>query len=105
MQGVELEAIEVKFDRAPGMGSNQVTEIVGQLGRRQVVDQVIEVVAHAPDASGIGIDGFGLQALELEVLEVGLVALVKVGLGWVVWLGGSHAGVSSRNIAKSPQQD
>ena len=46
--------------------------------------------------------GFGLQALELEVFEVGLIALVKVSLGFVR---GIHAGVSSRNIAKSPQQN
>ena len=46
--------------------------------------------------------GFGLQALELEVLEVGLVALIEFSPGWV---GGIHAGVSSRNIAKSPQQN
>ena len=51
---------------------------------------------------GIGIDGLGLQALELEVFEVGLIALLKISLGFV---GSSHAGVSSRNIAKSPQQN
>jgi hypothetical protein len=29
---------------------------------------VVEVLAHAPDATGVGVDGFGLQAFELEVL-------------------------------------
>ena len=63
---------------------------------------LLEVVAHAPDASGIGIDGLGLQTFELEVFEVGLIALVKVSPGFVR---GIHAGVSSRNVAKSPQTE
>ena len=40
------------------------------------------------DGTCIGINGLGLQALELEVFEVGLIALIKVGLGW---FGGIHA--------------
>ncbi|MDO8777615.1 MAG: hypothetical protein Q7K57_54650 [Burkholderiaceae bacterium] len=62
---------------------------------------MVKVVAHAPDGAGIGINGFGLQALEFEVLEVGLVALIEISLG----AGGLHAVVSSRNVAKSPHQN
>jgi len=61
-----------------------------------VVDAVIEVIADAPDGARIGFDGLGLQALELEVLEVGLVLPVKIGDGWLC-----HAGISSRLVAKS----
>ncbi len=50
--------------------------------RRKIVDLVVEVLAHAPDATGVGVDGFGLQALELEVLQVGAVRAGK-------WLGKS----------------
>ena len=42
------------------------------------------------------------RVVGVNVLEVGLVALIEISLGWV---GGIHAGVSSRNIAKSPQQN
>jgi hypothetical protein len=79
---------------------DQVTEVVGQLRGRQVVDLVVEVVAHAPDGAGIGVDGLGLQALEFEVLEVGLVLLIKISRG-----AGFHAAVSSRNVAESPHRN
>ncbi|MDP2829920.1 MAG: hypothetical protein Q8O37_15110 [Sulfuricellaceae bacterium] len=83
MGGVELQAIQVKFDRAPGVALDQVAEIVGQLGFGEVVDLVGEVSAQAPDGAGVGVDGLGLQPLELEVLEMGLVLPVEVlGRGW-----------------------
>ena len=46
----------------------------------------------------VGINGLGMQALELEVLEMSLIVLLEIsfGAGWV------HAGVSSRNVAESP---
>ena len=87
MQGVELEAIQIEFDGAPGVRGDQIAEVVGQLGRRQVVYVVLEVGAHAPDGTAVGVDGFGLQAFELEVLEVGLVALIEISAG----AGGLHA--------------
>ena len=62
---------------------------------------VVEILAHAPDGSAVGVDGLGLQALELEVLEVGLVALIKIGAG----AGGLHVDASSRDVAKSPRQN
>lgn len=44
---------------------------------RKVVDLVVEVVPHAPDGAGIGVDGLGLQALEFEVFEVAAVRATK----------------------------
>ena len=60
------------------MRCNQFAEVVGQLRFGQAVDLVIEAFADAPDGARIGVDGLGLQALELEVLVMGLVLLVKV---------------------------
>lgn len=94
--GVELQAVEVELDRAPGVGLDQVAEIVGQLGLGEVIDLVVEVVVQAPDGADLGVDGLGLQALELEVLEVALVLP-----GEVFGSAGRHAGSSSRNIAES----
>ncbi len=59
------------------MRGNQVTEVVGQLRSRQVVDLVVEVLAHAPDATGVSVNGLRLQAFELEVLQVGGVRAAK----------------------------
>lgn len=98
--GVELQAIQIKFDCAPGVGLDQVAEIVGQLGFGEVVDLVGEVSAQAPDGAGISLDGLGLQPLELEVLEMRLVLPVKV-FGGACCRHCRHAGLSSRNIAQS----
>ncbi len=38
---------------------------------------MLKVVAHAPDGTGAGVDGFGLQALEPEVVQVGAVPAAK----------------------------
>jgi len=98
--GVELEAIQVKLDRAPGVRFDQVAEIVGELLGRELVNCVVEVVAHAPDGAAVGINGLGLQAFALEVFEMGLVALIKFSLGaWV------HAAESSRFVAESPSSE
>ena len=81
VQGVELQAVQVVLDRAAGVGGDQVAEVVGELGPGQVVDLVVEILAHAPDGARVDVDGLGLQALELEVFEVALVALVEVSTG------------------------
>jgi hypothetical protein len=101
MQGVELERIKIKLDRTPGVRGHEITQLICQLSGRQVLDWMVEVIAHAPDGMGIGVNGFGLQALELEVLEMGLVLLIETRLG----VGGLHVGVSSRNVAKSPHRN
>lgn len=84
--GVKLEAIQVQLDGAPGVGLDQVAEVIGQLGFGEVVDLVGKIPAQAPDGAGIGVDGLGLQPLELEVLEVGLVLPIKVLGGRSSWL-------------------
>lgn len=38
MQCVELEAIQIKLDHAPGVRGNQIAEVIGQLKGRQVVE-------------------------------------------------------------------
>jgi len=53
------------------------------------------------DGAAIGVNGLGLQAFEFEVLEVGLVVLIKISLG----AGQFHARRSSRNVAKSPRRN
>ena len=72
-----LKAIQIKFDGAPGVRSNQLAEVVGQLGARQRIDLVVKVLAHAPNGTGVSVNGFGLQAFELEVLQVGTVPAGK----------------------------
>ena len=51
------------------------------------------------DSDGLGVireSELGLAALEFEVFEMGLVALIKISRG----AGALHAGVSSRNVAE-----
>ena len=100
VDGVELEAVQIELDCAPGVAGDEVAEVVGQLGFGQVVDAVREILTHAPDGAGIGIDGLGLQPLELEVLEMGLVLPVEVRAAARL-----HAGLSSRNTAQSTPRE
>ena len=55
---------------------------------RLVFYLMIEVVTHASNGTGVGIDGLGLQAFELEVFEMGFVALIesrwRLGSCWCV---------------------
>ena len=101
VQGEELQPIQIELDRAPGVRGEKFGEVVGELRLGQAVDLVIETRTDAADGAGVGVDGLRLQALELEVLEVGLVLLVEVCL----WFGGGrfddHGGVSSRMVAQS----
>ena len=83
------------------MRCNQFAEVVGQLRFGQAVDLVIETQTDAPDGARVGVDGLRLQALELEVLEMGLVLLVKVALRCGGGRFGDHGGVSSRMVAQS----
>ena len=76
--GVELQAVEIEFDRAPGVGLDQVAEIVGQLSFAKIVDPMRKIPAQTTDGPRIGFDGLRLQPLELEVFEMGLVLPVKV---------------------------
>ena len=65
------------------MGGDEIAEIVGKLLLRKIVNLLTKVLAQSSDGAGIGVgvDGIGLQHLELEVLKMGLVLPVKVR-GW-----------------------
>src|SRR3990172_10378589 len=93
---VELQPVQIELDRTPGVRCHQVGEVVRQLLLGQTVNSMTKVVADSADGARVSLDGLGLQSFELEVLEMRLVLPVKV-------LGGAccHAGLSSRNIAKS----
>ena len=98
MQGVELEAVEIELEGAPSVGAQQVAEIVGELLWRKLVQGVPKILAHAANGAAIGIDGLGLQALELEVFEVRIVALIKLSTS----IGGGHVVVPSRIVQNHP---
>lgn len=78
---VELEAIQIELHGTPGVGADQFGEVVGELLLGEGVDVPVEALADAPDGAGVGIDGLGLKALELEMLEVGLIVVLKGGGG------------------------
>ena len=48
---------------APKMRGDQLAEVIGQLGGREVIDLEVKVRAHAPDDVGVGVNGLGLQRL------------------------------------------
>ena len=87
------------------MRRDQLGEVVRQLRLGQAVDLVIETRTDASDGARVGVDGLRLQAFELQVLEMGLLLLVKVrpvnargryGCGGCC----GHGGVSSRMVAQ-----
>ena len=78
MRVVELQPVQIELDRAPRVRGQQLGEVVGQLLLGQGLDLVIEALADAPDGTRVGVDGLGLQTLELEVLEVGLVLSLEM---------------------------
>lgn len=63
------------------MEGRKIGEIVGQLRLGERIDPEIEVLAGSADGAGIGVDGFRLQALELEMLAVGLIRVVELSRG------------------------
>ena len=100
MGGVELQAIEVEFDGAPGVRANQVAEVVGELLLGQGVDVLGKVATDAPNGAGVGVDGFRLQAFEFEVFKMQLILPIKMrGRGSV------HVGIFSRCVANSRHQN
>jgi len=78
------------------MRADQVAEILGQLRFREIVGAVVEIPAWSANGAGVSVDGLGLQALQLQVLEMAVVLPGKMRREL-----GRHAGLSSRNIAKS----
>jgi hypothetical protein len=78
-------------DGVPGMGSQKIGKGVGQLRLGERIDLPVEVLATPADGAGIGADGFRLQALELEMLEVGWVKAAEVRCGWRAYV--SYLGI------------
>jgi hypothetical protein len=77
---VELEPVEIELDRAPGVGREQIGKIIGQLLFGQVIDVVLEIITDAANCATIGFDGFGLEPLELEMLQVLFVIALEFSL-------------------------
>ena len=77
MRVVELQPVQIELDRAPRVRGQQLGEVVGQLLLGQGLDLVIEALADAPDGTRVGVDGLGLQALQLQVLKMQLVVPVE----------------------------
>ena len=63
------------------MRCNQVAEVLGELVLGQGVDVVGKVRTDAAHGAGVGIDGFGLQAFEFEVLQMQLILPIKMRAG------------------------
>ncbi len=74
----KLQSIQIQFYRTPGQAFEQIMKIVQQLIMRQVIHLIIEVQPDAPDSTRISLDGFGLQAPELEVFAVERIILVEL---------------------------
>lgn len=52
------------------MRSDQVAEVLSQLGFGERVDLTGEVTTQTPDGAGVGGNGLGLKPLEFEVLQI-----------------------------------
>ena len=52
VQGVELQAVEVVLDRAPGVNGDEVAEAIGELGVRPEVPRALPVASRTRGASG-----------------------------------------------------
>jgi hypothetical protein len=59
----------------------QIGKVLEQLCLGQRVDAAIEVRPDAADRPGVGLDRLRLQALEPQVLEVGVVLALEIALG------------------------
>ena len=61
MEVEELQAIEIELDATPGMGVQEIGEVVGQLSLGENVDLIVEVGPDPADGAGVSLDGLGLQ--------------------------------------------
>jgi hypothetical protein len=77
---VELEPVKIEFDHASGVCREQIGKIFGQLLFGQVIDVVLEIITDAANCATIGFDGFGLEPLELEMLQVLFVIALEFSL-------------------------
>ena len=72
------------------MRSDQVAEVLGQLGFGERVDLIGEVSAQTPDGAGVGVNGIGLEPLEFEVLKMQMELLIEVHKNAVLMLAYPH---------------
>ena len=100
MRVEELQAVKIELHRTPRMRFQEIGEVLEKLRFGEILDTVVEVGTDAPNGAGISLDGLGLQALEPEMLEVGLVLVVEVGRG--CW---SHGCAASRFLLERPLSD
>ena len=77
----KLQAVQVELDRAPGMAVQSVGELLSQRLLGQLVDRMVEIGPDAADRPCVGLDGLGLQSLELEVLEMSFIMALESLLG------------------------
>jgi len=63
------------------VGGDQLTEVVGELLLGEGIDVSVKALADAADGTGVGVDGLGLKALELEMFQMGLVVALEAASG------------------------
>src|SRR3990172_4480843 len=90
MRVVELQPIQIQFDRAPGMRCHKLGEVVRQLSLGQTVNLIIKALPDPADGAGVSFNRFGLQALELEMLKMRMILLIKVLGGILLHAGYPH---------------
>jgi hypothetical protein len=78
---IELEAVQIEFDAAPGVRRQQIGEIIGQLLFAQIVNPIIEIRADAANGTGVSLYRLGLEPFEFKVFEMGLIILLEIGFG------------------------
>jgi len=67
------------------MAYQEIIKIGKKLVYGQVVDLAVEIVADSPNFPRIDIYGLGLQACQLQVLQVFVVVRIKFRGGWASW--------------------
>jgi hypothetical protein len=78
---IELEAVQIELDRAPGMRCQQIGKIIGQLRFGQVIDLFIEILTDTPNGTGVSLYRLGLEPFELKVFKMGLIIALEIGCG------------------------
>jgi len=105
VQGEEFEAVQIELDAAPGVLGLHLGEVVGELRRAEGTDFKVKVRTDAAHGARISIDRRGLQAFELEVLQVGSVqsgeGLGEIGGTDAAWVG-KHGQTPRRLKARIP---
>ena len=97
MRVVELQPVQVKLDRTPGVRRHQLGEVVRQLLFAQMIDWVIKARTDAADRAGVRLNCLRPQAFELQVLPMRLVVLPEMCIDRCF-----HLGVTSWLVVEQP---